>query len=99
LFFFWVQGVGSKKNNLPVYRMHLGKFIHSAQGRVLMSIVLGFGLATLFRAACHGPHCTVFRAPPLSEWKDQLFAFGDSCIRMETRAVPCDPSKRTVLVD
>ena len=32
--------------------MHLGKFVHTETGKYLMSILLGFGLASLFRTVC-----------------------------------------------
>ena len=32
--------------------LHLGKFVHSERGKIIMSILLGFGLASLFRKVC-----------------------------------------------
>ena len=31
--------------------MHLEKFVHSYTGKIMMSVLLGFGLATFFRFA------------------------------------------------
>ena len=40
-------------------KLHLAKFIHSTEGKYLMSILLGFGLATFFRATCQGTDCVI----------------------------------------
>ena len=45
--------------------MHLSKFVHSVTGRYLMSILIGFGLATLFRQVCVGKDCISYSAPPV----------------------------------
>jgi len=37
--------------------MHLENFINSQSGKYIMSILLGFGLATLFRQICTGKDC------------------------------------------
>ena len=39
--------------------MHLGKFVHSYTGKIIMSLILGIGLATLFRSACKGKQCRI----------------------------------------
>ena len=39
--------------------MYLNKFVNSETGRYLMSILLGIGLATLFRQICEGKNWKV----------------------------------------
>ena len=46
----------------------------------LMSILLGFGLAALFRPLCKGPECLILRGPPVSEIKGAAFQFGSKCV-------------------
>ena len=40
--------------------MHLSKFLHTQSGKMLMSIILGFGLASLFRTVCKEKNCIIF---------------------------------------
>ena len=40
--------------------MEIKKIINSSQGRIVMSILLGLGLATLFKRACKGNNCVIF---------------------------------------
>jgi hypothetical protein len=76
--------------------MHLDKFVHSPTGKILMSVILGFGLATLFRAVCKGNRCRIVSAPPLEELDDQIYKFDDSCYQMTRNAVTCDAKKQTI---
>ena len=76
--------------------MHLEKFVHSKSGKVLMSIILGIGLATFFRTACKGRHCKIIQAPPLEELEDQIYKFNDKCYKIEKNPLLCSKNKQTV---
>ena len=52
--------------------INLGKFVHTETGKIIMSILLGFGLASLFRTVCKGNNCILFRAPPLADFNDKI---------------------------
>lgn len=78
--------------------MHLDKFVHSSTGRIIMSILLGIGLATLFRAACKGQNCRIISAPPLEELEDQIYKFDDKCYKLEKNTINCDKNKKTVII-
>ena len=43
--------------------MNLRRLIYSDIGRIIISILLGLGLATLFRKVCNDRNCLVFKAP------------------------------------
>jgi hypothetical protein len=61
-----------------------------------MSIILGIGLATIFRAACTGRGCRIEKAPPLEEIEDKIFRYNDKCYKMSKAAVKCDDKKKIV---
>ena len=76
--------------------MHFEKFVTNRTGRLLMSIILGLGLAALFRKSCKdGRPCTQRVAPPLSEMDGKVYKFSGQCYKMEKEAVVCDASKKT----
>ena len=52
--------------------MHLGKFVHTETGKYLMSILLGFGLASLFRTVCKDKQCLIFNAPHLDQIQNKI---------------------------
>jgi hypothetical protein len=76
--------------------MYLDKFVHSDTGKIVMSILLGVGLSTLFRAVCKGKRCRVLAAPPIEEIDNQIYKFDGKCYKMEKNAVKCD-NKKTIL--
>jgi hypothetical protein len=78
--------------------MYLDKFVHSYTGKIMMSIILGIGLATFFRTACKGKYCKIVRSPPPEELDDQTYKFDGKCYKIEKNAVKCDMNKKTVKI-
>ena len=76
--------------------MYLDKFVHSNTGKIIMSLLLGIGLATFFRTVCKGQKCVIVQAPPLEELDEQIYNFDDKCYKMENSAVSCDNKKKIV---
>ena len=76
--------------------MHLSKFVHSASGKYIMSIILGIGLATLFRAACKGNNCIIQQAPPLEEIQEKTYKIDGKCYKIESNAVSCSSKKQII---
>ena len=76
--------------------MHFSKFFHTETGKQMLSIILGLGLASLFRSVCKGKNCMIFRAPPLEEIKDNVFKYGNKCYKYTPVATKCDASKKIV---
>lgn len=76
--------------------MHLDKFTNSRQGKYLMSIILGLGLATLFRTVCKGSQCRIMKAPPMEEIDGQIYKFDDKCYEMKTKNITCDSKRKTL---
>jgi hypothetical protein len=61
--------------------MHLEKFVHTGTGKIIMSVLLGFGLASLFRTVCKDKQCLKFHAPPLEKINDKIYKNGEKCIK------------------
>jgi hypothetical protein len=78
--------------------MYLDKFVHSYTGKIIMSLLLGIGLATFFRSACKGKQCRIISAPPMEEITDQTYRFDDKCYKIEKNAVKCDSNKTIVRI-
>jgi hypothetical protein len=76
--------------------MHLDKLLHTESGKYLMSMLLGFGIATIFRSTCKGRNCLVFNAPPLDEIDDKIFQYNDKCYKYKYKMETCTNKKRTV---
>jgi hypothetical protein len=76
--------------------MPLSKFVHTETGRILMSILLGIGLATFFRQVCVGKNCLSYNAPPVAEIDGEIYKFDDKCYELQKSAVKCDNKKEIV---
>ena len=76
--------------------MHLDKFINSQTGKYLMSMLLGIGLATLFRTVCKGSRCKIMKAPPMEEIDGQIYKINNKCYEMKTNLIKCDPKRKTL---
>jgi hypothetical protein len=76
--------------------IHLGKFVHTETGKYIMSILLGLGLASLFRAVCKGKGCLQFKAAPLNDFKDKIYKDNNKCVKYSPVATKCDSKKKIV---
>lgn len=76
--------------------MHFERILHSRVGKILMSIILGIGLATLFKKACKGKGCYNFIGPKFEDVKNKQYKFNDKCYTYTEKAVSCDKNKKTL---
>lgn len=76
--------------------MYLGKFVHTETGKYLMSILLGFGLASLFRTVCKGKNCIIFHAPPLDQIEEKIYKYDNKCYKFTPESSKCDKTKKIV---
>jgi hypothetical protein len=58
----------------------------------VISVLLGFGLAALFRPLCRGPDCLILRGPPVSDIRGAVYQFGSKCVEFVPKPVAC-PAK------
>jgi hypothetical protein len=76
--------------------VEFGKFVHSSTGKMVMSILLGFGLATLFRTVCKGKGCVIFHAPPLEEIEGKTYKIGNKCYQYVPTPAKCNNNKNII---
>ena len=57
--------------------------------KLMMAFVIGFGLATMFRAPCKGFLCRTFVAPDLQEVEKTVWKHGVGCHKVKLDSVPC----------
>lgn len=65
-------------------------------GRVFISILLGLGLATLFRKVCKDKNCITFNGPVISEIDNKIFKHGDGCYKYTISPTKCDATKKII---
>ena len=74
--------------------MGIRNVLYSRSGRIIISILLGLGLSTLFRRVCDNRSCMVFRAAPIDKVKGQVFKFGKKCFEYTLDAEKCSKDKK-----
>jgi hypothetical protein len=65
---------------------------------ILISCIIGFGIAALFRPMCKEGDCVVLRGPPVNQMRDVVYQMGGKCHEFTPKAVACptDPKIKTV---
>ncbi len=57
--------------------MNFRRLFHSDVGKNIISIILGLGLATLFRKVCNDKNCIQFNGPIISDIEDKTYKHGN----------------------
>ena len=77
-------------------KVNLKEIINSSRGRIICSILLGLGLATLFRKACNNRNCLVFKAPSFGNIKNRVFSYNDKCYEYKEQGTSCDTDNKDI---
>lgn len=65
------------------------KLLHTDVGQVTVSIILGFGLAALFRRVCKGNNCILIQGPPMEEVIKTTYTIDGDCFRYTPVPTKC----------
>lgn len=76
--------------------MNFKRLLYTDFGKTLISVILGLGLATLFRKTCKERKCITFNAPSLEQIKDKIYKYDGKCYKFNLETSKCDKSKRIV---
>ena len=74
--------------------MYLQKFFHSHTGKIMLSIILGIGIASLFKKVCKEKNCIIFKAPEINE--TDIYKFNDKCYKYKSLPSKCNSNKKTI---
>ena len=79
--------------------MNPSRLLNTEVGQIFISILLGLGLATLFRKVCKDKNCIRFNGPVISEVDGKTYQFGEYCYKYELFPTQCSSMKKTVHVN
>ena len=77
----------------------INNILYTERGRFILAIILGLGLASLFRKFCDGKNCYNFIGPEQNAIRDQIFSFdsnNNECFVMKEKATKCNSKVKTV---
>lgn len=72
----------------------INRILEHQVGSVVVSIILGLGLAGLFRKACKDNRCIVIKGPSVEEVKKYHYKLGKDCYKYTPFVVPCDSNEK-----
>ena len=76
--------------------MNFKRLLNTPTWQILISILLGLGLATLFRKTCADEKCIVFNGPVIEDIEDKTFKHGEKCYKYKSEPDKCDSTKRII---
>ena len=74
----------------------LKKVISSTNGKKLISIILGLGLASIFKMSCDSRSCLVYKGSDMSE--DNIIKYNGKCYETSEKIEKCVPKKKKIEV-
>ena len=79
--------------------MNFKRLLHSSLGKIIISIMLGLGLATIFRKVCNDKNCLTFKGPILGDIDGKIYKHGEKCLQYSANSMPCDENKQIVDIE
>jgi hypothetical protein len=76
--------------------MNFKRLLNTFYGQLILSILLGLGLASLFRKVCTDKNCIHFNGPILTDLNEKVYKHGDKCYKYSAHSDKCDKNKRIV---
>ena len=68
--------------------------LRTPSGIIVVSIILGLGLASIFRRTCVGDNCRVFKGQSVNKLDGKVFKKNGKCYTMKPQTVTCDANKK-----
>jgi hypothetical protein len=66
------------------------KFLKNKYSKVMLGLLWGFGLACIFRCACNGRKCIIYKAPKPADVKNKVYSHDEKCYKYETVSTNCN---------
>jgi len=57
--------------------------------KIVLGILWGFGLACIFRSACNGRKCIIYKAPKQSDVINNVYNYEEKCYKYNTIVTEC----------
>jgi hypothetical protein len=73
--------------------------LHTSMGKIILSVLLGLGFATLFRQICNSKDCYKFIGPKHNELRDKIFASDSEktkCYSLVEENITCGSKSKTL---
>jgi len=65
-------------------------------GRNMISIIIGIGIASLFRKTCDTKDCMIFKGPEFDKISETTYKYNNKCYKFSEKNVSCNKNKKQV---
>lgn len=72
----------------------LKKILNSKSSSTILSIILGLGLASIFKMSCDSRSCLIYKAADLED--KNIIKYNEKCYEAKEKIEKCDSSKRII---
>jgi hypothetical protein len=69
------------------------EIMNTSYGPIIVSVILGLGLATLFRRVCEDKQCMVVKSPNSEEIAKYYYQVQNECYQYTPETVECSTKK------
>jgi hypothetical protein len=77
--------------------INIKRMLNTKMGNIFISIILGLGLAALFRKVCNDRDCIHFYGPILTDIDGKVYKHGEQCYKYDVESSEkCETNKRIV---
>ena len=76
--------------------MKIKQIINSSEGKYIISIILGLGLATMFRQVCNNKTCIELRAVGEKKIKNKTYKEDNKCYKYNLKSTSCNTDKQII---
>lgn len=76
--------------------MNIRRLLYFPHSDIVISIILGFGLATLFRKNCKKRQCLVFKGPHQNKIIEKSFKIDGNCYKFKPENTTCNTSRKII---
>lgn len=63
--------------------------MNTESGAIIISVILGIGLASIFRKVCKNGRCVVIKGPKMADTSKYIYQIDDDCYKYTTRSTKC----------
>ena len=67
----------------------LNNLLENESISIIISIILGLGLASLFRQVCKENECMIIKGPSVKEISKNVYKIDDKCYKYTPKATKC----------
>jgi len=76
--------------------MNIKRILYTPFGKIVISVLLGLGLATMFRKVCTDNNCIIFNGPVITDIEGKTYKYGEKCYKYTTSPIVCDKYKKII---